>query len=130
MRIDKYLWCVRVFKTRSLATQAVKAGKVRVSEELVKPSRELKIGETAHVRKGAITYSYKVTAFPKSRVGAKLVPDYMENVTSPEELENEKMLRIRMMQDRAKGTGRPTKKDRREMDDFTSGWDWNEWDED
>tara|TARA_B100000780_G_scaffold166400_1_gene116454 strand:- start:125 stop:529 length:405 start_codon:yes stop_codon:yes gene_type:complete len=126
-RIDKYLWCIRVFKTRSLATHAVKNNKVLVNKEAVKPAREVKPGDIIQVRKQNIWYKYKVLATLKNRVGAKLVADYREDITPAEELHKLEMLRIRIMQDRPKGMGRPTKKDRRDMDDFRD--DWSDWDE-
>lgn len=118
MRLDKYIWSIRVFKSRSLATANCKAGKVLINEALVKPSREVKIGDTIKVRKGAVYFSYKVIDLPKSRVGAKLVPDFCEDVTTPEEIHKMEVIRLSYQSGRQKGLGRPTKKDRRTLKDF------------
>ena len=85
MRVDKFLWAVRVFKTRSMASQHCREGKVFVDGKAVKPAREVKVGEVVNVRKGAVTFSHEVVSFPRSRVGAALVPDHMRDVTAPEE---------------------------------------------
>ncbi len=118
MRIDKYLWCIRVFKTRTLAADNCKASKVWVNNELIKPSRELKENDTIKVRKGPIHFSWCVLAFPTSRVGAKLVSIYANDVTDSDEIKKMEMLRLRLQNERPIGTGRPTKKDRRELDDY------------
>jgi ribosome-associated heat shock protein Hsp15 len=114
-RIDKYLWSVRIFKTRSMATDACKKGRVKIDGQTVKPSRILKTGEEIEIRKPPVSYTYKVTGFPKSRVSAKLVPDFTKNLTPPEELEKLKMQDDFFIR-RDKGTGRPTKKERRIID--------------
>lgn len=118
MRVDKYLWCVRVFKTRTIAATYCKAEKVWVNGELIKASRELKVGDVVKVRKGPIHFSYKVLAFPTSRVGAKLVPIYTIDVTAPDEIEKFERIKLQASLDRPRGLGRPTKKDRRVLDDF------------
>jgi ribosome-associated heat shock protein Hsp15 len=118
MRIDKYLWCIRVFKTRTLAAANCKAEKIWVNNELIKASREVKIGDIIKVRKGPIHFSFKVVAFPTSRVGAKLVPTYTADVTEAAEIEKMERIKLQMQMDRPRGLGRPTKKDRRELDDF------------
>lgn len=118
MRIDKYLWCIRIFKTRSIGTEQCKLGKVFVNNELIKPSREVKVGEIIKVRKGPIHFSFEVVAFPTSRVGAKLVSLYCKDVTEPAELERLERLKLQMNYDRPRGLGRPTKKERRLLDDF------------
>lgn len=118
MRIDKYLWSIRVFKTRTLAASYCKAEKVWVSNELVKASREVKIGDTVKVRKGPIHFSFQVLAFPTSRVGAKLVSIYTKDVTDPLELEKMERIRLQSTLERPRGLGRPTKKDRRILDSF------------
>ena len=123
MRVDKYLWCIRVFKSRSLAANQCKAGKVLVGEEWVKASRELKIGEVVTVRKGNIHFSYKVIEFPRSRVGAKFVPEYMKDVTTKEELDKLEMMKLTARMDRPKGLGRPTKRERRAINRFKDGDD-------
>ncbi len=120
---------MRVFKTRSLATTAAKNNKFLMKGTPIKPSREMKIGEVVDVKKGPIIYSFKVLQIPKSRLGAKLVPDYVKEVTSAAELEKLDILNAKLMYNRAKGTGRPTKKDRRDIDGFTEGWDWEEWED-
>lgn len=119
MRIDKYLWCIRVFKTRSLAAQQVKLNKVWVNGEQVKASREVRQGDVLKVRKGPIHFSYRVIDFPKSRLGAKLVSIYATDITSPEELAKLEVIRMQYQENRRKGLGRPTKKDRRDLEDFT-----------
>lgn len=118
MRIDKFLWCVRLFKTRSIATEQVRLGKVIAKGEMLKPSKELKIGEEFQVRKGPVVFSYKVLAFPKARQGAKLVSAYAQDITTDEERKKYLLLQDQMKLTRERGTGRPTKKDRREMDAF------------
>jgi ribosome-associated heat shock protein Hsp15 len=118
-RIDKWLWAARIFKTRSIAADACKNGRVMVNGTNVKPSRPLKVGETVHVRKPPVTYSFKVLKAIEQRVGAKLLPEIYENVTDPKQYEILEMSRICGFVDRARGTGRPTKKDRRAMEAFT-----------
>mgnify|MGYP000303663234 CR=1 FL=1 len=118
MRIDKYLWCVRYFKTRSIATNACKKGHVRVNDDVVKPSREVYPLDTISVRKDQVNYSLIVNDLPPSRVGAKLVDIYRTDTTPKEAFEAKEMLRFSKDYYRKKGTGRPTKKDRRDIDDF------------
>ncbi len=120
VRIDKWLWAVRIFKTRTIATDAIKMGRVTISGQKVKASRTVKVGEVIDVKKPPITYSFKVLALAENRMGAKMVPGFMENVTKQEQLDLLQMNRISGFIDRAKGLGRPTKKDRRDMDDFTT----------
>ncbi len=115
MRVDKFLWAVRVFKTRSMASQHCREGKVFIEDNAVKPAREVKAGEVVEVRKGAVRFRYEVVSFPRSRVGASLVPDHVVDVTAPEELEKLDMIRL-AQQDRPKGVGRPTKRDRRDWE--------------
>ena len=117
-RIDKWLWASRIFKTRSIAADACKNGRVTVGNVTVKPSRMVKVGETISVRKPPITYSFRILKTIEQRVGAKLLPEIYENVTSPEQYELLEMTRISGFVDRARGTGRPTKKDRRSLDAF------------
>ncbi|WP_282135423.1 RNA-binding S4 domain-containing protein [Seonamhaeicola maritimus] len=119
MRIDKYLWCVRYYKTRSLATTACKKGQVRVNEEIVKPSREVYPLDIIQLRKNQINYRLKVNDIPESRVGAKLVDIYRTDTTPKEEFEAQELLKYSKDYYRKKGTGRPTKKDRRDFDEFT-----------
>lgn len=119
MRIDKYLWCIRVFKTRSLATTACKKGQVKITDNNVKPSKEVFGGELILVRKNQINYQIKVLDLPKSRVGAKLVDLYRKDVTPKDEFEKNELLKYAKDYYRKKGMGRPTKKDRRDIEDFT-----------
>lgn len=119
-RIDKWLWSARIFKTRSQAAEACKKGRVSMSGTLLKPSKMVKEGEVVSVRKPPITFSFKILKAIEKRVGAKLVPEVYENVTPKDQYELLEMSRISGFVDRAKGTGRPTKKDRRELDDFAS----------
>jgi len=115
IRVDKWLWMVRVFKTRSQASEACKKGRVIIDDVQVKPSRNVKPGELLIIRKPPVLYTYKVLGFPKGRVGAKLVPEYMEDLTSIEELDKLKINETVFFK-RDRGAGRPTKKERREMD--------------
>ena len=118
-RIDKWLWATRIFKTRSIATAACKKGRVCVDGVAVKPSRTIKVGDTISVRKPPITYTYSVIGLVQNRVGAKLVPNYLKNITSPDQYELLEMVKINGFIDRQKGLGRPTKKDGREIQKFT-----------
>ncbi len=117
-RIDKWLWSARIFKTRSLAADACKNGRVMMGGMNVKPSRLIKEGDIIDVRKPPVTYSFRVLKCIEMRVGAKLLPEIYENVTDPKQYELLEMSRISGFVDRARGTGRPTKKDRRQMDAF------------
>ena len=119
-RIDKYLWAIRVFKTRSDATDACKGGKVRVNGADIKPSKNVRAGDVISVRKGAVTYTYRVIAVIDKRQGAKLVPQYAENITPEEELAKLKAPVETFFLKRDRGSGRPTKKERRQMDSL---WD-------
>ena len=118
-RIDKWLWAARIFKTRSIAADACKNGRVTIGGVCVKPSRPLKEGEVVSVRKPPVTYSFRVLKAIQQRVGAKLLPEVYENVTTPDQYELLEMTRISGFVDRARGTGRPTKKDRRSLEEFT-----------
>ena len=117
-RIDKWLWAARIFKTRSMAADACKNGRVTMGGVNVKPSRTIKAGDTVSVRKPPITYSFKVLKAIEMRVGAKLLSEVYENVTTPDQYELLEMTRISGFIDRARGTGRPTKKERRSLDAF------------
>ena len=117
-RIDKWLWAARIFKTRSLAADACKNGRVTFNGSTIKPSRMIKEGDTVHVKKSPITYSFKVLKAIEKSVGAKLIPEIYENVTDPKQYELLEMSRISGFVDRARGTGRPTKKERRALDAF------------
>lgn len=118
VRIDKWMWATRIFKTRTIATDACKKNRVMINGVNVKPSRMIKIGDVIQVRKPPITFSFKVLGLTQNRMGAKLVPEYLENVTTPDQYEILEMNRISGFVDRAKGLGRPTKKDRRELEQF------------
>ena len=117
-RIDKWLWSARIFKTRTIAADACKNGRVAVNDVNVKPSRMVKVGDVISVRKPPVTYSFRILKTIEQRVGAKLIPEIYENVTSPDQYELLEMNRISGFVNRARGTGRPTKKDRRAMDAF------------
>ena len=119
MRIDKYLWCVRYYKTRTMATTACKKGHVRVNQDIVKPSREVYAQDIIELRKDQINYKLTVNDIPESRVGAKLVDIYRTDTTPKEQFEAQELLKYSKDYYRKKGVGRPTKKDRRDIDDFT-----------
>ncbi len=130
-RIDKWLWAARIFKTRSIASDACKNGRVTIGGVNMKPSRSVKVGDVVSVKKPPITYSFKVLKTIEQRVGAKLLPEIYENVTDSKQYELLEMSRISGFVDRARGTGRPTKKERRALDafvepeffDFDEDWD-------
>ena len=117
-RIDKWLWAARIFKTRSLAADACKSGRITLNGAQVKPSRTVTEGDEVGVKKSPVTYTFRVKQAIEKRVGAKLLPDILEDITTPEQYEILEMQRISGFVGRAKGTGRPTKKDRRALDDF------------
>ena len=119
-RIDKVLWALRIYKTRTEATDACKGGKVKVGGTNAKPSRDIKPGDVVNVHKGIIQFSYRIKAIPPHRLGAKLVPDYAENLTPQEELDKLRAPVETFFVKRDRGSGRPTKKERREMED---AWD-------
>jgi ribosome-associated heat shock protein Hsp15 len=120
LRIDKYLWSIRVYKTRTDATDACKGGKVRVNGSDIKPSKGVKVGDMITARKGAVMYTYKVLELIDKRQGAKLVPRYAENLTPQEELDKLRAPVETFFLKRDRGAGRPTKKDRRQMEDLWS----------
>ncbi|MDE6328173.1 MAG: RNA-binding S4 domain-containing protein [Duncaniella sp.] len=135
VRVDKWLWAMRVFKTRTVATEACKKGRVLMGGVAVKPSRTIKVGDVVDVRKPPVTYSFCVKALTQNRLGAKLVPDYMENITPKSELDLLDIVRISGFIDRRKGLGRPTKREGRDLAQFTEsisedGWDFDFLDED
>lgn len=119
-RIDKWLWSVRIFKTRTIASEACKKGRVTINGIQAKPSKMVKEGDTVSVRKAPVTYTFKVLQAIENRVGAKLVPQMMENITPQDQYDLLEMNRIGGFVKRAAGLGRPTKKDRRDMEDFLS----------
>ncbi len=129
-RIDKWLWAARIFKTRSIAADACKNGRVSVNGVSVKPSRTVKADDVVSVRKPPITYSFRLLKPIEQRVGAKLLPEIYENVTPQDQYDLLEMTRISGFVDRARGTGRPTKKDRRQLDAFVGpsleGFDWED----
>ena len=118
VRIDKWLWAVRVFKTRSIATEACKKGRIYVNNAQVKASRNVKVGDVVGVKRNPVMYSFKVLALSENRMNAKLVPSFMLNVTTPDQLELIELQKIAAENGRDKGTGRPTKKERRDIDEF------------
>lgn len=134
VRIDKWLWAMRIFKTRTVATEACKKGRVLMGGVAVKPSRTIKEGDIINVRKPPVTYSFRVKALTQNRLGARLVPDYMENITPKSELDLLDVVRISGFIDRRKGLGRPTKREGRDLAEFTEsmsdGWDFDFLDDD
>tara|TARA_B100000795_G_C22766708_1_gene426024 strand:- start:1140 stop:1529 length:390 start_codon:yes stop_codon:yes gene_type:complete len=118
MRIDKYLWCIRVFKTRTIATTACKKGQIKIENKNIKPSKEVFGDELILVRKNQINYQIKVLDLPESRVGAKLVDLYRKDITPKEEFEKNELLKYSKDYYRKKGAGRPTKKDRRDIEGY------------
>ncbi len=118
VRIDKWLWAVRLYKTRSQAAEECKKGKVNMGGMNVKPSREVKEGETVQLRRPPITRSYKIIALTENRMAAKLVPEFMVETTPASELEILEVQKNMSIYNRERGTGRPTKKERRDLDDF------------
>ncbi|MDO5522911.1 MAG: RNA-binding S4 domain-containing protein [Bacteroidia bacterium] len=128
VRIDKWLWAVRIFKTRTIASDACKKGRVLIDNVSVKPSRMIRAGDVVQVRKPPVTFSFKVLDLSDKRMGAKLVPQFMENVTPPEQYELLELNKISGFVDRQRGTGRPTKKDRRDLEQFTDTFDFDEFD--
>ena len=133
VRIDKWLWAVRIFKTRTIATEACKKGRITIGDEPnpVKPARMIHVGDVVNVRKPPITYSFRVRALTENRLGAKLVPDYLENITPQAQLDLLEVVKISGFVDRRKGLGRPTKREGRELARFTDtyasdeGWDFD-----
>ena len=135
VRVDKWLWAMRVFKTRTIATDACKKGRVTMNGTAVKPSRAIKIGDVIDVKKPPITYTFRVKALTGNRLGAKLVPDYLENITAPDQYELLEMTKISGFVDRRKGLGRPTKRDGRELsrfkeDSYTADEFFIDWEDD
>lgn len=133
-RIDKWLWAMRIFKTRTIATEACKKGRVTIGDVecgiIAKPSRTIKVGDVVNVRKPPITYSFRVKALTENRLGARLVPDYLENITPQSQYDLLEVVKISGFIDRRKGLGRPTKREGRELARFTQdvyddGWDFD-----
>ena len=120
MRVDKYLWCIRYFKTRSIATEACKKGHIRINDAQVKPSREVYATDKINIRKNQINYTVQVLDIPQNRVGAKLADMYRKDITPKEAFEHLELLKYSKDYYRKKGAGRPTKKDRRDIDGYGS----------
>jgi ribosome-associated heat shock protein Hsp15 len=118
LRIDKFIWAVRLFKTRSLSASEIKAGNVLINEEGIKASQSIKVGDVIKVKRNPIWRSYKVKELLKRRVGAKLVDQYIAEVTPAEEIEKLEMMKMMPGYDRQKGEGRPTKRERRDLDKY------------
>ncbi len=132
MRIDKFLWSIRFYKTRSIAAEEIKKNRVSIGTSAVKSSKEVKEGDVIRIRKNQIDYKIKVIQIPKSRIGAKLVPLHIQDVTDKEQYELLKMRKMSQDYYRNKGEGRPTKKDRRDMDDYVGNdvdADFTDWDD-
>ncbi|MCW1963923.1 RNA-binding S4 domain-containing protein [Chryseobacterium viscerum] len=132
MRIDKFLWSIRFYKTRSIAAEEIKKNRVSIGTSAVKSSKEVKEGDTIKIRKNQIDYKIKVIQIPKSRIGAKLVSLHIQDVTDKEQYELLKLRKMSQDYYRNKGEGRPTKKDRREMDDYVGNdidSDFTDWDD-
>ena len=119
VRIDKWLWATRIFKTRTIASDACKKGRVTIKGQNVQPSHGIRVGQGVEERKPPVTYSFEVLGLIENRVGAKLVPNYLKNVTSRDQLELLEMVKISGFVNRQKGLGRPTKKEGRELAQFT-----------
>ena len=130
MRIDKFLWSVRFYKTRTIAAEEIKKNRVSIGENVVKSSKEVKMGDVIKIKKNQIEYKIKVIDLPKSRIGAKLVALYVIDMTEKDQYDILKMRKSAQDYYRQKGLGRPTKKDRREMDDFSAGSSASEMDND
>ncbi|MFW6043190.1 MAG: RNA-binding S4 domain-containing protein [Marinilabiliaceae bacterium] len=123
VRIDKFLWAVRLFKTRSLAAEACKKGRVMIDDQPVKSSRQIRRGDEISIKVPPAVKTYKVLDLSEKRMGAKLVPDYLEEITPKEELDLLDKAKMVSKMDRPKGTGRPTKKERRDLDQLDNhGW--------
>lgn len=132
VRIDKFLWAMRIYKTRSIAADACKNGRITMNGVQLKPSRTFHVGDTFSVRKGPITYTFRILQLCQNRLGAKLVPEYLRDITSPAQLELLELARLAGQSGRDRGTGRPTKKDRRDIEVFMSDTylDEIDWDDD
>lgn len=128
VRIDKWLWAVRLFKTRTLAVEACKKGRIMIQGTNIKPARMIRVGDVIQIKKAPITYSFKVLDLSEKRMGAKLVPQFMEDATPQSEYEILELSKVSGFIDRDRGAGRPTKKDRRDLDDFIDDSFFDEWD--
>lgn len=121
-RLDKYVWSVRLAKTRSQAADAISKGRVKLNGENIKPAKYVKVGDEINIYKHTSVFTFKVLQLLDRRVGAKLVPDYLLDITPEEEIEKLKMFQLSQKSYRHHGTGKPTKKDRRDLDDFLENW--------
>lgn len=128
VRIDKWLWAVRIFKSRTLAVDACKKNRVMIGNASVKASRTIKVGDVIQIKKPPVVFSFKVLKLADKRMGAKLVPDFMENVTSPDQYEILELNKISGFVDRQRGAGRPTKKERRDLENFTGNISFDDFD--
>lgn len=122
LRVDKFVWFVRLAKTRSQSSEAISKGKVKLNQEQVKSSKEVKVGDRIYIHKNTAVFSYKIIQLLDRRVGAKLVQDYIIDITPDEEVEKYKAYQISQSVYRENGSGKPTKKDRRNIDEFLGGW--------
>lgn len=123
LRWDKYIWAVRLAKTRSQASEALSKGKIKINHASIKPSKEPKIGDTIQVSRNTAVFSYKVIQLLEKRVGAKLVGDFLVDTTPVEEIEKFKTYQLAQQVYRSNGTGKPSKKDRRDLDDYLTDWE-------
>lgn len=121
-RLDKYVWSVRLAKTRSQAADAISKGRVRLNGENIKPAKEVKVGDEINIHKHTAVFTYKVLQLLENRVGAKLVSDYLLDITPEQEVEKLKTFQLSQKSYRLHGTGKPSKKDRRDLDDFLENW--------
>ena len=128
VRIDKWLWAVRIFKSRTLAVEACKKNRVMIDNIAVKASRSIRVGDIIQIKKPPVVFSFKVLKLAEKRMGAKLVPEFMENVTSPDQYEILELNKLSGFVDRQRGAGRPTKKDRRDMENFTGNINFDDFD--
>ena len=127
VRVDKYLFAMRLYKTRSIAADACKKGRVTMNGVALKPSRTFAVGNKFSVKKGPITYTFEILRLSENRLGAKLVPEYLRDITPPDQLELLELAKLTAQANRDRGTGRPTKKDRRDIEQFIA--DFDEWDD-
>lgn len=128
VRVDKWLWAVRIFKSRTIAVDACKKNRVMIDNISVKASRTLKVGDVVQVKKPPVVFSFKVLKLADKRMGAKLVPEFMENVTTPDQYEILELNKISGFVGRQRGAGRPTKKDRRDLESFTGNINFDDFD--
>lgn len=122
-RLDKYVWSVRLTKTRSQAAQAIGKGKIRLNQATVKPAREVRLGDDIQISKNTATFTFRIIQLLDKRVGAKLVSEYIIDITPDEEKEKLRLYRISQNTYKSTGTGKPTTKDRRDLEDFMDDWD-------